>query len=246
MNLGLDGKIALVTGGARGIGAGIVGALQAEGAHVVYTTRYAPTLSDGIQWDTQDAIELVLRIRERFDGRAPDIVVNNNGHTLGITDPHCDASDWQDVIDVNFGCAVRVSSACIPYMREREWGRIVNITSVAGLENSGPVTYCVAKAALTAYTHCMGRVLATESPGIVMSAVYPSVIKTEGGHWDRADPEHTIAYLNTRVPTKRFQTVDEFAGVVAFYCSEQASACHGAIVGADQGQSKNYSAHNYL
>jgi NAD(P)-dependent dehydrogenase (short-subunit alcohol dehydrogenase family) len=76
--------------------------------------------------------------------------------------------------------------------------------------------------------------------------MYPSVIKTDGGHWDNASQEHIKKYLDQRVPTRRFQTVEEFASVVAFYCGEQASACHGAIVSVDQGQSRHYSAHNYL
>lgn len=225
MDLGIKGKRALVTGGAHGIGAGIVAALRAEGAQVWITSR-----SGSDAWPP----DLV------------DILVNNAGHTLDVTDPHCSMADWERVLDLNFKQALRMCATVIPFMKKKGWGRIVNITSCAGLENSGPVTYCVAKAALTAYTRCMGRVLAAEAPGIVMSAVYPSVIKTEGGHWDRADPAHAERYLKERVPTGRFQTVEEFAAVVAFYCGQQASACHGAIVSADQGQSRHYSAHAYL
>lgn len=225
MNLGITGKTALVTGGARGIGAGIAKALQDEGANVFITSRSLP------------------------DAPLPsnvEILVNNIGHTLDVTDPYCDKYDWHKVLDLNLMQAVEMSNKYLTVMRAMNWGRIVNITSCAGLENSGPVTYCVAKAALTAYTRSMGRVLAAESPGVVMCALYPSVIKTEGGHWDKADPAHAEKYLAERVPTKRFQTVEEFAQVVAFYCGEQARACHGAIIGVDQGQSRHYSAHNYL
>ena len=224
MNLGLEGKTALVTGGARGIGAGIVKALSDEGASVDFTSRTKPG-----EFSTE-----------------VDILVNNIGHTLDITDPYCSEMDWLKVLSVNFMTAVHMCNLVIPHMKKKKWGRIVNITSCAGLENSGPVTYCVSKAALTSYTRTMGRILATEEPGIVMTACYPSVIKTEGGHWDKQSKEHTEKYLNERVPTKRFQTVEEFASVVAFYCSEQASACHGAIVSADQGQSRHYSYHAYL
>lgn len=224
MNLGIEGKRALVTGGARGIGAAIVSALQNEGVRVDYTSR-SSTLA--------------------FDPNV-DILVNNAGGTLDITDPHCSPEDWSRVMDLNFMLAVRMSAAVIPYMKSQGWGRIVNITSIAGLENSGPITYCSAKAALTAYTHSMGRVLATESPGVVMSAIAPGVIKTEGGYWDKASEEHVSEYLRTRVPTNRFQTMAEIAPLVAFYCSAHASACHGAIISADQGQSRHYAAHTYL
>lgn len=224
MDLGIKGKTALVTGGARGIGAGIVSALRHEGVEVQYTSRHIhDTLPVGV-----------------------DILVNNIGHTLDVQDPFCDQTQWEAVMDINFYTAVRYSNRYAPGMMMRGWGRIVNITSCAGLENSGPVTYCVSKAALTAYTRCMGRVLASESPEVVITAVYPSIIKTEGGHWDKQTPEHTQKYLDERVPTKRFQTVEEFAQVVLFYCSEQARCCHGAIISADQGQSRHYSAHNYL
>lgn len=224
MNLGIEGKTALVTGGSRGIGAGIVKALQAEGVEVFITSRSLPDVPPS----------------------HVDILVNNIGHTLDIKDPYCDYTEYQRVMDVNFFQAVRWSNKYIPGMKKKGWGRIVNITSCAGLENMGPVTYCAAKAALTAYTHSLGRVLASESPGVVMTAVYPSVIKTEGGHWDKQTPEHTQKYLAERVPTGRFQTVEEFAPVVAFYCSQHASSCHGAIIGADQGQSRHFSSHTYL
>ena len=224
MNLGIAGRRALVTGGARGIGAAIVAALQNEGVRVDYTSR-SSTLA--------------------FDPKV-DILVNNAGGTLDVTDPHCTEADWARVMDLNLMLAVRTSAAVLPHMKAKGWGRIVNIGSIAGLENSGPITYCAAKAALTAYTHSMGRVLAAEAPGVVMCAIAPGVIKTAGGHWDRASEAHVAEYLRTRVPTGRFQTMAEIAPLVAFYCSVHASACHGAIIAADQGQSRHYAAHTYL
>jgi len=134
-------------------------------------------------------------------------------------------------------------------MKESKWGRIVNITSCAGLENSGPVTFSSVKAVTSAYTRSMGRVLAIEEPGIVMTAIFPGVVITKGGHWEevlKTNPKHAENYLKERCPVGRFGEIDEIGRVVAFYCSDLASFCHGAIIPVDAGQSKHYMAHNYL
>ena len=113
----------------------------------------------------------------------------------------------------------------------------------------GPVTYGVSKAALTAYTRTMGRILATESKNVVMSAVFPGVVVTKGGHWDKiikSNPKRAKDYLKERAPLGRFGKVNEISPVVLFYCSELASFSHGAIVPVDAGQSRHYMYFNYL
>ena len=219
MNLGLQGKHALVTGGARGIGAAIVEALADEGAQVHITTRSKPT----------------LRMPE-----AVDILVNNAGSTLGMQDPH---GDYGPVMALNFETAVELANRFIPGMKSKGWGRIVNISSCSGLEQRGPVAFSCAKAALTAYTRSMGLLLAKEAPGVVMSAVFPGVVFTRGGHWDQVmkeRPEHAARYLREQVPCGRFGTPKEIAPLVAFLCSEHASFMHGALVPADGGLSKHF------
>ncbi len=117
------------------------------------------------------------------------------------------------------------------------------------MENSGPVTYTVSKAALTAYTRTMGRILASECKNIVMTAVFPGVVATKGGHWEKilkTNPAHAKKYLNERCPLGRFGKEDEISPVVTFYCSQLASFSHGAIVPVDAGQSRHFMTHNYL
>ena len=117
-------------------------------------------------------------------------------------------------LNLNFFTAVEIVNFVIPKMRKKKWGRIVNITSVAGVENMGPVTYGVSKSALTTYTRTMGRILATEGGEIVMSAVFPGIVKTEGGHWDKimnVDPERASRYLKERCPLRRFGTTKEIS-----------------------------------
>ena len=134
-------------------------------------------------------------------------------------------------------------------MKKNNWGRIINITSCAGLENSGPVTYCVSKAQLTAYTRTMGRILASENENIIMTAIFPGVIKTRGGHWEKIlknNPGHAQRYLKERTPLKRFGTEEEFANVILFYSSTKCLSSHGSIIAADGGQSRHYMYYNYI
>ena len=260
MELGLKGKKCLVTGGCNGLGDGITNFLLKEGAIVTATTRLKETgikfaNSIGTKYkknfsfleaelSNQSNLEKFLEINE-FDY---DVLVNNAGHTLNITDPLCSKEDWYRILNLNFLGPVSLVNAVYPYMKKNNWGRIVNITSCAGMENSGPVTFTTSKAALTAYTRSMGRVFAIESPGVVMTALYPGVIVTENGHWDnilKTNPKHAEKYISERCPLGRFGEIDEFAPVVAFYCSELVSFAHGSIVGIDGGQSKHFLQYNY-
>jgi len=198
---------------------------------------------------TEPGATSVIESELRSAGLDVDILVNNAGHTLNVTDPYCPIEDWRNVLRLNFEVAIELSNLLIPGMKKRKWGRIVNITSCAGLENSGPVTFSVAKAALTAYTRSMGRVLAIEEPGVVMSAVFPGVVLTKGGHWEKVlatNPKHAETYLRERCPAGRFGETGEISPVVAFYCSEKASFSHGAIIPVDAGQSKHYMYFNYM
>jgi NAD(P)-dependent dehydrogenase (short-subunit alcohol dehydrogenase family) len=261
MDLGITGKWALVTGGANGIGAGITEALAREGVNLLFTSRDPKALeamtatcskigvkSQGILIDFLKPgwLDELGKATQDFE---IDILVNNAGHNFNITDPYCPIEDWHKVMGLNFEVPVQICNLVIPGMKKKGWGRIVNITSCAGLENSGPVTYGVSKAALTVYTRTMGRILATETQNVVMSAVFPGVVVTKGGHWERVlatNPEHARTYLKERCPLGRFGEIDEISPVVVFYCSAVASFSHGAIIPVDAGQSKHYMYFNYM
>lgn len=244
MNLGIEGKYAFVTGGAQGIGAAITRALCAEGAKVIFTTRNAEA-KKRVEDETGAAGILVQDHAEVLHASAlnVDILVNNAGSTLGVQDPNCPLKDSERVMALNYEFPRLLASKVLPTMKERGWGRIVNVSSCSGLEQRGPVTFSAAKAALTAYTRSMGLLLAKEAPGIVMSAVFPGVVFTEGGHWDKVlkeRPEHAEKYLQEQVPCNRFGKPEEIAPLVAFLCSEHASFMHGALVSADGGLSKHF------
>lgn len=263
MNLGIENKIALVTGGAQGIGSSITKNLLREGAIVIATSRSKKALDEllsetliyegkliTIQSDltSDDSLNELCKTISSF-GLEVDILVNNAGHTMDVTDPWCPIKDWRSVFKLNFEVPVQLINMLAPKMQNKGWGRIVNITSCAGLENSGPVTFSTVKAALTAYTRSMGRVLAIESPGVVLSAVFPGVVITKGGHWEHVlatNPEHAKQYLKERCPLGRFGEIDEIGPIVAIYCSELASFSHGAIIPVDAGQSKHFMSFNYM
>lgn len=257
MDLGIRGKKALVTGGAVGIGEAIAVDLAKEGTRVVITSRNEAKLKqtlDRIGGREAGHLAILTDLTEegapekcarqiRQDVGNLDIVVNNIGSTLGITDPYCSISDWRKVYRLVMEVAVEINNIFIPHMQEQKWGRIVNITAGAAMENSGPVPYCSMKAALTAYTRSMARILAMESPDVVMSAVLPGVVITEGGHWDtvmKERPEHAEKYLKERCPLGRFGQPSEISPMVVLLCSKMATFCHGSIVLVDAGQAKHY------
>jgi 3-oxoacyl-[acyl-carrier protein] reductase len=259
VDLGLQSKVAIVTGGATGIGRAIVLELAREGALVCFTSRdedsarelYDSCLQEklkvhyikadpvpvgGVEKIYSDAMNLMGRV---------DIVVNNVGDTLGILDPECSITDWRNIFRLNLEVHIELNNLVIPQMRSRKWGRIVNITAGAGLENSGPVPYSSIKAAYTAYTRSMARVIAQD--GIVMSAVLPGVVFTERGHWQKVldtNPAHAEKYLQERTVLKRFGKPEEISPFVALLCSELASFAVGSIVPVEGGQARHFFAGN--
>lgn len=263
MDIDLSGKVALVTGGAKGLGRGFSIALARSGSTTLFTSRDSKEIElltkvfqeEGLQgrgFCCDVTSEKDLKSLEKDLNKLklqPDILINNVGHTLGIQSPDASYQDWLSVLRLNFLSHVEVTNRFLPNMKARGWGRVVNITSIAGLEVSGPAPFNCAKAALTAYTRSVGRLLAIEDSGVVMTAVAPGIVETPGGHWEAMkvkDPTHVDTYLTHRAGIKRFGTIEEVAGIVVFLSSDFASFFHGAIVQVDGGQSRSYFPHTYL
>jgi len=263
MNISLEGKIALVTGGATGIGRSIVKSLAEAGAQVLFTSRSKDSIQAILKKDLRNDKKhkgynidvskeknvktLYCKIKKDYGG--VDILVNNVGHTLGIANPFSEIENWKKVFDLNFFTAVNLVNYFIKDMKKKNWGRIINITSVAGMEVSGPSTYNSSKAALTAYSKSVGRALALQKKNIVMTAVAPGIVITKNGHWNKLikkNPKHVKKYLNERVPLGRFGTMDETTGIIVFLASDYASFFHGSIIHADGGHSRHYMSDTYL
>ena len=256
MELGLKGKRALVTGGSRGIGSAIAQALAGEGVRVAVVARTASDINKVIdqmggksQGHVGIALDLmphsaVKDLMKNFTNESfgpIDIIVHNLGGAFDIRDPFCSVEDWRRMYRLNFEIAVELNRVLIPQMQKNKWGRVVHISSIAAMENQGPVTYCAIKAALTAYTRSMGGVVAPD--GVVVSAVLPGAVFTEKGYWDitsKENPEHVRKYLTERQRIGRFGRPEEIADYVTYLCSMKASFNTGSIIPIDGGQGRGY------
>lgn len=253
MNLRIKNKKALVTGASRGIGRSVVLSLAKEGVKVACVSRTQKDLDsllgqiggkrNGHYYLAADLIEegkpeeVVKKLKNDFGN--VDIIVNNLGSALEINDPYCPVSDWRKLWRINMEIAIELNNLLIPGMKRKKWGRIVNISSISALENQGTVPYCSIKAALTAYSRSMGRILSKE--GIIMTSLLPGAVLTRGGYWDKvakSNPVHMEKFLNERMAIGRFGKPEEIARVVTFFCSKHASFCVGSTIGVDGGQGR--------
>lgn len=242
---------ALITGGGRGIGAAIARELAANGILVTVASRKSDTLESLMQElpgerhrsyeiDLQSEKE-ILPFLQYVQNEGFDIVVNNAGGNLGITNPIDDYQSFKKVLDFNLGLAVDINARALPGMINKKWGRITHISSISALENQGPPQYCAAKAALNAYIRSVGRFVAAD--GVVVTGVMPGAVMTAGGYWDEVmqqRPEHAENFLRDRMAIKRFGDVKEISALVAFLVSDYSSFMTGSIVLADGGQGRSF------
>ncbi|MBS1834194.1 MAG: SDR family oxidoreductase [Acidobacteria bacterium] len=242
MYLGLKDRVAIVTGGTRGIGLATANALAAEGCVVAVCGRN-PVELDGLYSYTVDVTKpeeltgFVNAVHERF-GRL-DILVNNVGGSMG--GGGFDAStveQWQGVFELNVFSTLVASKAAIPHMKAARWGRIVNVASIWGKEGGGGAAYNGAKSAVISMSKAMARDLAAD--GILVNAVAPGSVLFPGGGWAKrmqADPEKIEKFVQTDMPLGRFGHPEEVANTIVFLSSAAASLITGSCVVADGGQS---------
>jgi 3-oxoacyl-[acyl-carrier protein] reductase len=249
VDLGIAGKVALVTAATRGIGLGIAQALASEGARVAIAAR---TESDvkrtaealgglGIAVDLMAEDGPRRAVEETVSGLGPiDILVNNLGLRAGSSWSDTGAKEFATAFEGNVTVSVRMSQLVLQGMLDRGWGRIVTITSVWGRETGGAPAYNAAKAAEISFTKSLAREVAAK--GVTVNSIAPGSILWPGGGWDRrqkADPEAIAEFVRHDMPLGRFGTVEEVASVVTFVCSMQASLVNGAVIAVDGGQSRS-------
>jgi len=235
-------RVAVVTGGSRGIGEGISLALQEMGMTVV--ANYAGndvrakefTERTGIpayKFDVGDHEAVIAGCAQITEEVGPiDIVVNNAGITRDGVLHRMSWDDWNEVMRINLGGCFNMSKATFPGMRERGWGRIVNIGSVNGQAGQyGQVNYAAAKSGIHGFT----KALAQEGAkyGVTVNAIAPGYIDTD---MVAAVPEPVLQKIIAKIPVGRLGHADEIARGVAFFVAEEATFVTGSTLSINGGQ----------
>ena len=237
--LDLQGRVAIVTGGAQGIGHATARRMLASGASlllwdidgarlaqaVTELSALGPVSGAVVELTDEVAVAAAASAALAQHGRI-DILVNNAGITGGNGPTWTlDPAVWRRVLEVNLVAPFLACRALVPQMINQGYGRIVNIASVAGKEgNPNASHYSASKAGLIALTKSLGKELATQ--GVLVNAVAPAAART--AIFDQMAPEH-IAFMLGKIPMGRLVTVDEVAAMVAWLASEDCSFSTGAV-----------------
>ena len=240
-----EGKVALVTGASRGIGAAIAKSLVQQGATVIGTAtsaKGAAAISEKIRdWsgtgegmvlnvtDSDSVAEVLKNTQDKYS--APLILVNNAGITKDNLLMRMGEEEWLDVINTNLNAVYRMSKGVLRGMMKARWGRIVNVSSVVGqMGNAGQTNYSATKAGVMGFARSLAKEIGSRN--ITVNSVAPGFIET-----DMTDvlPEEQKQEMLGAIPMARLGQPEEIASVVQFLCSEQASYMTGETLHVNGG-----------
>jgi acetoacetyl-CoA reductase len=227
----LEGKVAVITGGGKGIGAAITKELARNGVKVVVNYNKSREAADqllaeikenggegiAVQADVsaqEEANKLIAAAVEQY-GRL-DILVNNAGITRDRTFKKLSSEDWNEVINVNLNSVYYTTAAALPYIVESDAGRIINISSIIGQAGGfGQTNYAAAKAGMIGFTKSLALELA--KTGVTVNAICPGFIETD---MLAEVPENIREQIKAKIPARRFGHADEIARGVLYLCRD--------------------------
>ena len=253
MDLGLTGKVAMVTGASRGIGRAIAHALADEGMYLSVCARTRDALNEAVAaltnagsplgfvgdiTEPENARKWIDETLKKFGGI--DVLVNNTGSARPGALGELPESAWQTEFDLNLFAPVRLARLCAEHMEKRGGGSIINIGSIYGRESGGPLTYNASKAALHSFTKMLAREFAPKN--IRVNTIAPGSILTAGGIWDqlfRENPAFEKDFISHEMPAGRLGRPDEVAYAVVMLASPRASWITGANLPVDGAQGRS-------
>mgnify|MGYP001164167758 FL=1 len=233
-------KIVLVTGASRGIGLEAAKHFSKEGYKVIGSSRGDFNLGELIGDESAISVQLDLMSKEsiknlfadlKSEDLLPSVLVNNAGITKDQLFLRMKDEDWDDVIETNLNGLFRVTKAFIKPMVKNKFGRVINISSVAGLMgNSGQVNYSSSKSAMVGFSRSLAKELGSRN--ITSNVVAPGFIETDMTTFLNDDEK---AEVSKNIPMKRFGTVEDVARCIVFLASDEANYITGQTISVDGG-----------
>jgi len=233
-------KIVLVTGASRGIGLEVAKLFSKEGYKVIGTSRGDFNLGDLIGDSSAISVQLDLMSKESINDLfellkskdiLPSVLINNAGITKDQLFLRMKDKDWDEVIETNLNGLFRVTKAFIKPMVKNKFGRVINISSVAGLMgNSGQVNYSSSKSAMVGFSRSLAKELGSRN--ITSNVVAPGFIETDMTTFLNDDDKIEVS---KNIPMKRFGTVEDVAKCIVFLASDNANYITGQIISVDGG-----------
>jgi 3-oxoacyl-[acyl-carrier protein] reductase len=254
MDLGLKGKVAMLTGASRGLGRAMAIALGAEGVKLSICARGGDALAVAANELKAAGATVLTQVADVNDPAAMeawtaatakefggvDVLVNNAGGAKVGTLKQLDDDAWRQAFDLNFFSTVRLSRLCAAEMVKRGAGSIINISSIYGREAGGPLSYNSSKAAMISFTKALSRELAPM--GVRVNSVAPGSILYPGGTWEgifKANPAFEKDFIGHEFPAGRLGRPEEVAYAVVMLASPRASWITGACIPVDGAQGRS-------